>query len=204
MRSYLKKGLVFGLFMMTFTAFTGYSQKFEITPQYGYQVGSKWNYYGGYVKLKSSDQYGATLGLNLTDNLQVEFFWAQQNSTVAVKDVILYPKEQDITDARVDHFQFGVVHNFGYSQTLPFVGMSAGWSTFNPDGRAFNSNTSFTVGFTGGVKHFFTDHVGIRLQGQLLMPVQWGGVYIGTGGSGVSAGGTILQLNFSGGLILAL
>lgn len=181
-----------------------HAQKFEITPQYGYQVGSKWNYYGGYVKLKSSDHYGFTLDLSLSDNLQAEFFWAQQNSTVAVKDVILYPREEDVTDARVDHFQFGIINTFGYSDAKPFVGMSAGWSTFSPDENDFRSNTSFTIGFSGGLKYFFSDHIGLRLQGQLLMPVQWGGFYIGTGGSGVTTGGSILQLNFSGGLIIAI
>ena len=55
-----------------------YAQKVEITPQYGYQVGAKYNYYGGYLKLKSSDQYGLTFGVNATDDITVEFMWAQQ------------------------------------------------------------------------------------------------------------------------------
>jgi hypothetical protein len=180
------------------------AQKFEITPQYGYQVGAKWNYYGGYVKLKSSDQYGLTANITLSDNLEGEFFWAQQNSSVAVKDVIFYPVEEEVTDATVDHFQLGVIHMFGYSEARPFVGMSAGWSTFSPDEPEYNTTTSFSFGFTGGLKYFFSDHVGIRLQGQLLVPVQWGGVYLGTGGGGVYTGGSILQLNFSGGLIVAI
>lgn len=180
------------------------AQKFEITPQYGYQVGAKWNYYGGYVKLKASDQYGVTANISLSDNLQGEFFWAQQNSTVSVKDVIFYPVEEEVTEATVDHFQLGILHTFGYSDALPFVGMSAGWSTFNPDEPEYNSTTSFSFGFSGGLKYFFSDHVGIRLQGQLLVPVQWGGVYVGTGGGGVYTGGSILQLNFSGGLIIAI
>lgn len=180
------------------------AQKFEITPQYGYQVGAKWNYYGGYVKLKASDQYGITANISLSDNLQGEFFWAQQNATVAVKDVIFYPIEQEVTEATVDHFQLGIIHMFGYSDARPFVGMSAGWSTFNPDEPQYNSTTSFSFGFSGGLKYFFSDHVGIRLQSQLLVPVQWGGVYLGTGGGGVYTGGSILQLNFSGGLIIAI
>ena len=192
------------LFLTLFLTSESHAQKFEITPQYGYQVGSKWNYYGGYVKLKASDQYGVTANVSLSDNIQGEFFWAQQNSSVAVKDVVLYPVEQEITDVTVDHFQLGVIHTFGYSDALPFVGLSAGWSTFNPDEPEYNSTTSFSFGFSGGLKYFFSDHIGIRLQGQLLVPVQWGGVYFGTGGGGVTTGGSILQLNFSGGLIIAI
>jgi hypothetical protein len=107
-------------------SFQTQAQKFEITPQYGYQVGAKWNYYGGYVKLKSSDQFGVTANIFLSDNLQAEFFWAQQSSAVAVKDVIFYPVEEEVTDATVDHFQLGIIHMFGYSDARPFVGMSAG------------------------------------------------------------------------------
>ena len=197
-------GVVMCVLFSILVSLEAQSQKFEITPQYGYQVGAKWNYYGGYVKLKSSDQYGFTANLSLSDNLQGEFFWARQNAAVAVKDVIFYPIEEEVTDAAVDHFQLGIIHTFGYSDALPFLGMSAGWSTFNPDDPEYNSTTSFSFGFTGGLKYFFSDHVGLRLQGQLLVPVQWGGVYLGTGGSGVYTGGSILQLNFSGGLIIAI
>ena len=180
------------------------AQKVEITPQYGYQVGAKYNYYGGYVKLKSSDQYGLTFGINATDDITVEFMWAQQNSDISIKDFQFYPRETALTDVVVNHYQIGAIHMFGYSEARPFIGLSAGWSTFNPDIDLYDGTTTFTLGISGGLKYFFTDRIGIRIQSQLLMPVSWGGVYIGSGGGGVSAGGSILQLNFSGGLIIGL
>ncbi|MGB5321316.1 hypothetical protein [Lutimonas sp.] len=181
-----------------------WAQKVEITPQYGYQVGAKYNYYGGYVKLKGSDQYGLTFGINATDEITVEFMWAQQNSKVSVQDFQFYPRETELTDVVVNHYQIGAVHMFGYSEARPFVGLSAGWSTFDPDMNIYNGTTTFTLGVSGGLKYFFTDRIGIRIQSQLLMPVSWGGVYLGGGGTGVTAGGSILQLNFSGGLIIGL
>lgn len=180
------------------------AQKVEITPQYGYQVGAKYNYYGGYVKLKSSDQYGLTFGINATDDITVEFMWAQQNSDISIKDFQFYPRETALTDVVVNHYQIGAIHMFGYSEARPFIGLSAGWSTFNPDIDLYDGTTTFTLGMSGGLKYFFTDRIGIRIQSQLLMPVSWGGIYIGSGGGGVSAGGSILQLNFSGGLIIGL
>ena len=180
------------------------AQKVEITPQFGYQVGAKYNYYGGYVKLKSSEQYGLTFGINATDDITVEFMWAQQNSKVSVKDFKFYPQETDLSDVTVNHYQIGGIHMFGYSDARPFAGLSAGWTTFNPDNERYNGTTTFTLGLTGGLKYFFTDRIGIRIQTQLLMPVSWGGVYIGSGGGGITTGGSILQLNFSGGLIIGL
>jgi hypothetical protein len=181
-----------------------YAQKIEITPQYGYQVGAKYNYYGGYLKLKSSDQYGLTFGVNATDDITVEFMWAQQNTNIRIKDFQFAPQETDLTDVVVNHYQIGAMHMFGYSEARPFIGLSAGWSTFNPEMEIYNGTTTFTLGVSGGLKYFFTDRIGIRIQSQLLMPVSWGGVYVGGGGGGVTAGGSILQLNFSGGLIIGL
>ena len=185
-------------------ALPNFAQRLELTPQYGYQVGAKWNYYGGYVKLKSSDQFGLTASLNLNSEVQAEFIWVQQNTSVSIRDVVYFPIEEAVSDMRVNHFQFGVTYKFGYDELVPFAGMSAGWASFNPDEPEYSTNTRFSLGATGGLKYFFSDHVGIRMQAQLLMPIEWGGVYLGTGGSGVSVGGTLVQLNFSGGLVLAI
>ncbi|MEL4454712.1 hypothetical protein [Lutimonas vermicola] len=180
------------------------AQKVEITPHYGYQVGAKYNYYGGYLKLKSSEQYGLTFGINATDDITLEFMWAQQNSNVRIKDFQFYPNETELTDVVVNHYQLGAIHMFGYNEARPFIGLSAGWSSFNPDIDLYDGTTTFTLGISGGLKYFFSNRIGIRIQSQLLMPVSWGGVYIGGGGGGVTAGGSILQLNFSGGLIVGL
>ena len=181
-----------------------HAQKVEITPQYGYQIGSKYNYYGGYLKFHGSDQYGLTFGINASDDVTVEFMWAQQNSKVSIQDYIYYPQETEVSDMQVNHYQIGGIHMFGYSDARPFAGLSAGWSTWSPEDSLFDSHTTFTLGLTGGLKYFFSDRIGLRLQGQLLLPTNWGGFYAGSGGGGVTVGGSILQLNFSGGLIIGL
>jgi hypothetical protein len=198
----MNKKILIGLAVL-FIGYNSYSQKVEITPQYGYQIGAKYNYYGGYIKLKGSDQYGVTLGLAVNSDMHVEFMWTQQNTSVSIKDVIEFPIETDISDVKVNHYQIGGVYSFDTTDVIPIFGMSLGWSTFNPEEDRFSSNTKFTIGLTGGLKYFFTKNIGIRLQSQLLMPIDWGGAYIGSGGSGVTVGGTLLQLNFSGGLIFA-
>lgn len=198
----MKNQIILSLLFL-FIAFISYAQKIEITPQYGYQIGAKYNYYNGYIKLTDSDQYGLTVGAPINDDVQLEFMWVQQNASIRIADAILFPRETEITDITVNHYQIGAIHTFGYDQAKPFFGLSAGWSTFNPDDSQYISNTKFTIGISGGLKYFFTDNIGIRLQSQLLMPIDWGGVYFGGGGSGVTVGGTILQLNFSGGLIFA-
>lgn len=179
------------------------AQEIEITPQYGYQIGSKYSYKGGYIKLSSSDQYGITASMSMGSDILVEFYWVHQNTNVKIKDIIFYPIETTVSDIKINHYQLGAIHEFGDDKAIPFAGLSAGWSTFNPDDNSFNSETKFTIGITGGLKYFFSSNIGFRLQTQLLMPINWGGVYVGSGGAGVSAGSTIVQLNFSGGLIFS-
>ena len=58
MNKIIKTGLL--LFLISFSTF---AQKFELTPQYGYQVGAKYSYNGGYIKMPDSDQYGFTLSM---------------------------------------------------------------------------------------------------------------------------------------------
>jgi len=180
------------------------AQKVEITPQYGYQFGASYYYNGGYLKFQDSDQYGLTFGINAADDITIEFMWAQQNSKVSVKDVILYPRETTLTDIKANHYQIGAIHMFDDDQLRPFIGLSAGWSTWDPEVEKYQSTTTFTMGITGGLKYFFTDRIGLRVQTQLLLPINWGGFYLGSGGSGLYASGSILQLNITGGLIIGL
>lgn len=197
----MKKSIKITLALFIISFYTN-AQKIEITPQYGYQVGSKYSYNGGYIKLPSSDQYGLTASLVVNSDIDLEFTWTQQNTTVNIKDILFYPRETEVTDIKVNHYQFGAIHKFGDTKAIPFAGMSLGWTTFNPD-ESFDSSTKFSFGATGGVKYFFSKNIGVRLQAQLLVPIEWGGVYFGSGGTSVSAGGSLVQLNFSGGLIFA-
>ena len=178
----------------------------EITPQAGYQIGSKYNYNGGYLKLADSEQFGITLNVDINDDGgQVEVMYAYQNAELRVQDYFFYPYETFISDITVHHVQFGFIQNFNDEEKLkPFAGLSGGFSIFDPSDSFYASRTKFSFGLTGGIKYFFTDRLGMRLQAQLLMPIEWGGVYYTNGGGVITTGGTLVQLNFTGGLIFRL
>lgn len=179
-----------------------FSQQIEITPQYGYQLGSKYSYNSGHIKNTDSDQFGVTVGLGIED-ITMEFTWTQQNTAVK-RNEGRYPIETHLTNLTINHYQFGATYSLAHTAVIPFVGVSAGWVNSKPENNTYESSSKFEWGVTGGMKYFFSEHIGIRLQSQLLVPINWGGVYIENGnGNSVYAGGTILQLNFSGGLIFA-
>jgi hypothetical protein len=194
--------LSFSLFLLIIG--NAFAQQVEITPQFGYQIGAKYNYYNGYLKLTDSEQYGLTLNFPMNNHgLQADVFWVMQNAAVRIKDRYDFPRETELSEVSVNHFQFGFIQVWQNQDVQPFAGLSAGFTVFSPEDSFYDSNTRFSIGMTGGIKYFFTDAIGMRLQTQLLIPIEWGGVYIYPGGSSVQAGGSILQLNFSGGLIFA-
>ena len=180
----------------------------EITPQAGYQIGSKYSYNGGYIKLKDSGQYGVTLNVDINDmGGQVEVMYAYQNAELRVQDYFIpeFHYETFITNVNTHHVQFGFIQNFNDDEALrPFAGLSGGFTIFDPAKSIYASRTKFAFGLTGGIKYFFTDRIGMRMQAQLLMPIEWGGVYYTNGGGAITTGGTLVQLNFTGGLIFRM
>ena len=70
------------------------------------------------------------------------------------------------------------------------------------------SEWRFSFSFGGGAKLFFTDNIGIRLQGRLFIPLYFNGGYIYGGGSGggiaLSGGAYLIQGDLTAGLIFAL
>ncbi len=200
----IKTNFVFAILLL-FISSSAFAQ-LEITPQAGYQIGSKYSYNGGFIKLADSEQFGVTLNLDINDmGGQVEVMYAYQNAELRVQDFFFYPFETFITDVVAHHVQFGFIQNFNEDKALrPFAGLSGGFTIFDPTDSLFESRTKFAFGLTGGVKYFFTERIGIRMQAQLLMPIEWGGVYYTNGGGVVTTGGTLVQLNFTGGLIFRL
>jgi hypothetical protein len=95
----------------------------------------------------------------------------------------------------------------------PFGTFAVGAAWMSP-GQSKQANVTLedvvrvAVGFGAGVKIFFTENVGLRLHGRLLMPLVFtgGGFYFGTGGAGfgVSSGIPALQGDLSAGLIIGL
>jgi hypothetical protein len=79
---------------------------------------------------------------------------------------------------------------------------------YNPDSRIYDSEWFFSMTLGGGIKVYFSDRVGVRFQGRLLFPLVYSsaGLFCGTGGCsvGMGAGSSILQVDFTAGLIFIL
>lgn len=192
-----------------------WAQSVEITPSYGVQFGTKLNYGQNYIKFADSDQWGLAVGYEVDYGTLVEISYLRHETELLIRDVFIAPSEKRAADINADWVQLGVMKYFSDAEVRPFVGGAIGLVFLSPenenpevvDGSLPNS-TEFEFSFKAGINIMFSDVVGLNLQGNLLFPVSWGGVYVAGGpggvGGGVSVSGTTIVGGFSGGLVFRL
>jgi hypothetical protein len=90
----------------------------------------------------------------------------------------------------------------------PYGTAGIGTSWIHPKEGNANDEWMFIFNAALGLKYFFSDRIGIRIQARLLLPMIFngGGFYFGygSGGAYVSSTTPIVQGDFTGGLIIAL
>lgn len=185
--------------------------RFEITPFAGYQFLGKTsvfyqNFYGD-IDIKDSEVFGFSINVPMVYGAELELFYSRQDSRLDYKSRASGTRET-LFDMSVEYFQIGALRGIQQGNLLPFGVVTLGATNFNPKKEGLSSEWKFSFTFGLGAKIYLSDRIGIRVQGSLLMPVQWAGagVYFGTGGSGVgvSAGSTLVQIDVRGGLIILL
>ncbi len=160
------------------------------------------------LKVDDLGNYGARIGFDVQDNRGVEFEWNHTNTTVHYFDWDL--NQSDQIDVTLNYYMLGFVQLMSGDKARPYGLLNIGMLNVSPDKPGYSSFNYFTVGLGGGVKYYFSDHVGIRLQARFLMPMQFSGVGfgcgIGTGGANCGAGvysySNLFQGDFTGGLII--
>jgi len=191
------------------------AQKIEITPSYGYQFGSKLNYGPNYIQIDDSDQYGVTLGYEMDADLMGEITYIHHGTQLNINDVVVTNGAERLADLNADWVLIGASKYFKTDKVKPFAGGGLGLVFIAPKNenlslinRGLDNQTKFTFAFKTGANIMFSEKVGLNLQFNLLLPIEWGGFYAagGTGGfsSGVGVQSTTVIAGFSGGLVFRL
>jgi len=191
------------------------AQSIEITPSYGVHFGTRLNYGPNYLKIKGSDQYGITIGVETIEDVMVEASYFHQGTELRIREVFYGPSENRLSDLAMDWIMVGGTRYIPSGNIRPFIGGSLGMVIFSPSNenrdiinRSLSSQTKFAFAFKGGVNIMFSERIGLNLQGNLFLPVDWGGLYVSGGSGGVSGGvgvsSTTLIGGFSSGLVFKL
>jgi opacity protein-like surface antigen len=139
----------------------------EVQPFVGYT-------FGGAVNLGPNSQnilratfdpspaYGASVLFNGRPNWGLEFLWHRQTTTAVseIDETATFPQTIDVN---IDQYQGNVIITLAdeEDQVKPFI--LAGMGLTKARGAGDNI-TKFSVGVGGGLRYFFSRHMGIRMQ----------------------------------------
>jgi hypothetical protein len=209
----------FLIIFMIMPAITFAQGKVEISPFAGYMFGGSLNFYEGKLKAENNLNYGVAMDIKMAEDTQIELMWTQMSTTANFEPYYGYYDLYDIDpfDMNIGYIQIGGVREMNLDQFRPFGVFTLGTTYFIPKNATYatdnvavdiESTWKFSMTLGAGAKIWLSDRVGIRLQGNLMLPMFWSstGFAVGTGGSGFYVGGgtSMVQGNFTGGLIFAL
>ena len=159
----------------------------------------------GNIKVDDKGNYGVRGGVSPGPGMVIEFEWNHTETTLQGYDYIT--NRNYVEDALMNYYLLGFNKEMSEGPAIPFGVFNLGVMNLKgvEENNRFSSNW-FTVGLGGGLKYYFSDNVGIRLQARIFLPMSFGAVGFGCGGGGcgtnVSGYATTIQGDFTGGIIL--
>ena len=171
-------------------------------------------YTNGRLDMKDSEDFGVVIDipLPLREGAALELMFLYMDTKLQF-DQYSYGivVESETFQTVVEYYQIGGVNEIEVpgSKVKPFGALTLGAARFNPKGSTRGDEWFFAGTIGAGAKIMASEKIGIRLQGRLLMPFQFGsaGLWCGTGsGCSIGVGSTsmFLQGDFTAGLIIAL
>lgn len=182
------------------------AQHVEITPFGGYVFPVTWYASNGNIYFNGNAQYGGMVNVGVSRVVDIDLIY-NRIDTKALPHISGYSFDE--VPLSINYFMVGFTKNFRVSQVVsPFIGLNLGACLLAPKSSDYYDYWFFAWGLQGGVKVYFSKYVGLRLQAQMMMPVQGQGFYFyyGTsgGGSGVTFSSPMVDFGFTGGLIFRI
>jgi hypothetical protein len=179
------------------------SAQIEITPFGGYMFNGRVPFVQGDLKLSDEFDYGVILGIPIRHGVIAEISYTHSESRVNWVPNYYYADDfpADQFSMNINFFQIGAIKQMEIQQDFfGFAGLTLGAAYYNTTTSGLADLWRFALGPQAGLKYFFSDAVGLRVQGRMLFPIYAGGLGaycgIGTGGSGcgLSFGGSSLVI----------
>lgn len=122
--------------------------------------------FGTDVTVDESLAFGATLGVPLTRNLELEILGEHQPSSLVIEDD-LFGNSGEVGDIGISYFHAGLNYEFGSSPYVrPFFGGGLGVGMLDVDLPGTSTEARMSGNLGGGVKYFVNRNFGLRFEGR--------------------------------------
>ncbi|MEA3409793.1 MAG: outer membrane beta-barrel protein [Candidatus Eisenbacteria bacterium] len=181
------------------------SQELEVSALGGYRFGGTLKAVQNNLVTEAAPSFGLTVGYQVRRDMQVEFFYSRQSADLTVK-----PNESrgtpDIQKLGVEYWHAGWLYELRPPGGIrPYVVVRLGATRFDPIDIDAGSIWRFSGGFGAGVRVFFTESIGVRVEAQLLSTAARRGNYFNYEGDHYVVESTGMhQGSISAGLTMAL
>jgi len=151
-------------------AFAGGAGTFELTPTVSYNFGGTINGEDSTLsnfdlQAKDGEAFGITFDIPLSPWAQIELLASRQRTDLEY-DQGLFGGNTGIADFAVSYYQVGGLFQWGNGQIHPYVVASLGIANLDPNVDGARAENRFSGSIGGGIKIFFTDNIGLRLEGR--------------------------------------
>ena len=161
------------LFILTFllpAAAFAQPGRIELTPTVGYRLEGDFDARSSdafdpdlNVKVDASTVYGLLLDIPLAPDWQLEILANRQPSQFVVDRGLLTPSST-LGDVDLTIVQAGILFQWGQGQVNPFITAAAGLTRIEPKFNELSTDDRFSASLGGGVKIFFSENIGLRLE----------------------------------------
>lgn len=124
------------------------------------------DYFDDELSVDDGSGYGLIVGFPVNRHFTVELSYSRQDTEIFF-DGGLFGDPEVLLPLDLEYLHIGGALNFGSGQVQPFVFVSAGVTRLSP-GDDYDGESRFSAAFGGGAKIYFTDNIGLRLQGRLM------------------------------------
>jgi hypothetical protein len=197
------------LFLFSVNSLAQQTGRIEITPFYGWKLGGKINQEGEEININDSNNFGFSFNFPIPNQpgLRGEIYYSRQNSRLTTKE------DSTLTSAAlfnmsVEYFQAGATYQENHGIFSPTFLITVGATRFSPKHSQYKDEWRVSAALGFGLKAYFTNHFGIRLQTRLFVPlqVQSGNIFCSNNLCLISlkSGAVALQGDITVGLIIAL
>lgn len=138
----------------------------EVTPFVGYQGGGGFDTREGDLDFDPNGNLGLTVSVRTRHDGLVEFLYSRQATSVDFQGI---QDSGELFDITIEYFHFGGLWEIKTEKRRPFLGLTLGGTRLDPSASGIDDEWAFSAGISGGLKYFFNDRFGVRLEGRGLL-----------------------------------